>query len=61
MLRKWILLAAAPALALLLVTAPPSYATVTSELPGSGLSPMLLASLGGYLLTAGLALLLVRR
>jgi hypothetical protein len=31
------------------------------ELPGGGVSPMLLAALGGYLLTGGLALLLLRR
>ncbi|PWK41961.1 hypothetical protein BC793_11547 [Actinoplanes xinjiangensis] len=31
------------------------------ELPGGGLSPMLLAAIGGYLLTGGLALLLLRR
>ncbi|MFD1368374.1 hypothetical protein [Actinoplanes sichuanensis] len=33
----------------------------SNELPGGGLSPMLLAALGGYLLTGGLALLLLRR
>ncbi|GAA4921632.1 hypothetical protein [Actinoplanes utahensis] len=32
-----------------------------SELPGGGLSPMLLAAIGGYLLTGGLALLLLKR
>jgi hypothetical protein len=32
-----------------------------NELPGDGLSPMLLAAIGGYLLTGGLALLLLRR
>lgn len=32
-----------------------------SELPGGGASPMLLAAVGGYLLTGGLALLLLRR
>ncbi|MEU4621807.1 hypothetical protein AB0G04_17760 [Actinoplanes sp. NPDC023801] len=31
------------------------------ELPGDGVSPMLLAAIGGYLLTGGLALLLLRR
>ena len=31
------------------------------ELPGSGASPMLLAAIGGYLLTGGLALLLLKR
>ena len=31
------------------------------ELPGSGASPMVLAAIGGYLLTGGLALLLLRR
>jgi hypothetical protein len=31
------------------------------ELPGGGPSPMLLAAIGGYLLTGGLALLLLRR
>ncbi|MBG0567845.1 hypothetical protein [Actinoplanes aureus] len=31
------------------------------ELPGGGTSPMLLAAIGGYLLTGGLALLLLRR
>lgn len=31
------------------------------ELPGGGVSPMLLAAIGGYLLTGGLALLLFRR
>jgi hypothetical protein len=32
-----------------------------AELPGGGPSPMLLAAIGGYLLTGGLALLLLRR
>ncbi|MEU4422741.1 hypothetical protein AB0F81_19105 [Actinoplanes sp. NPDC024001] len=31
------------------------------ELPGGGTSPMLLAAIGGYLLTGGLALLLLKR
>lgn len=31
------------------------------ELPGGGMSPTLLAAIGGYLLTGGLALLLLKR
>ena len=39
----------------------PQITGEASELPGSGASPMLLAAAGGYLLTGGLALLLLRR
>jgi hypothetical protein len=39
----------------------PESAAGPHELPGAGLSPMLLAAIGGYLLTGGLALLLLRR
>ena len=44
-------------------TAPrrPETAGSAPELPGGGLSPMLLAAIGGYLLTGGLALLLLKR
>ncbi|MFC7530568.1 hypothetical protein [Actinoplanes sp. GCM10030250] len=62
------------ALVLFLLTAVPAASAATTEpaaperdsvsateLPGSGPSPMLLAAIGGYLLTGGLALLLLRR
>jgi hypothetical protein len=39
----------------------PERAAGPYELPGAGVSPMLLAAVGGYLLTGGLALLLLRR
>ncbi|GID56219.1 hypothetical protein Aco03nite_046230 [Actinoplanes couchii] len=40
---------------------PENTESAAVELPGGGLSPMLLAAIGGYLLTGGLALLLLKR